>query len=265
MNEDGAHLAPYIAESIKGDSVDTYAFSMFWYEAGNIGPFIEPLNPSVIYIAPVLVKSELIPVELLSFSSSVSNNTVTLNWRTATELNNLGFEIERILNDSWITIGFVKGNGTTTKISSYEFVDELSELYYEGILYYRLKQIDYVGTFEYSNFIEVEFSKNPTSFSVLQNFPNPFNPSTKIKFTISQFPLLGGDGRGGLVTLKVYDVLGKEVATLVNEELPAGEYEVDFSTVGGQESSIQNPASGIYFYQLRAGDFIQTKKMVFIK
>ncbi len=111
----------------------------------------------------------------------------------------------------------------------------------------------------------VSGEKVVTDFSLNQNYPNPFNPSTKIKFTIPQFPLLGGDGRGGLVTLKVYNVLGKEVATIVNEELPAGEYEVEFSTVGGQESSIQNPASGIYFYQLRAGDFIQTKKMVLLK
>jgi len=94
-----------------------------------------------------------------------------------------------------------------------------------------------------------------------QNYPNPFNPSTKIKFTIPQSPLLGGDGRGGLVTLKVYDVLGNEVATLVNEEKPAGEYEVEFNP----ESSIRDPASGVYFYKLQAGSFIETKKMIYIK
>jgi hypothetical protein len=84
---------------------------------------------------------------------------------------------------------------------------------------------------------------------------------TKIKFTIPQSPLLGGDGRGGLVSLKVYDVLGNEVATLVNQELSPGEYEVEFRP----ESSIKHPASGIYFYTLKAGEFIQTKKMVLIK
>ncbi|MCU0415492.1 MAG: T9SS type A sorting domain-containing protein [Ignavibacteriaceae bacterium] len=99
------------------------------------------------------------------------------------------------------------------------------------------------------------------SFELFQNFPNPFNPSTKIKFTVPQSPLLGGDGRGGLITLKVYDVLGNEIATLVNEEKPAGEYEVEFnaSTIN------QHSSSGIYFYQLNAGSFIQTKKMVYLK
>jgi len=114
------------------------------------------------------------------------------------------------------------------------------------------------------------FSLNPSSiddgtlikdFELQQNYPNPFNPSTKIKFTIPQSPLLGGDGRGGLVTLKVYDVLGKVIATLVNEELSAGEYEVEFNPA----SIIRNLTSGIYFYRLKAGSFVQTKKMVYLK
>ena len=109
--------------------------------------------------------------------------------------------------------------------------------------------------------LSVENEDQPIYYELHQNYPNPFNPSTKIKFTIPQSPLLGGDGRGGLVTLKVYDVLGNEITTLVNEELPAGEYEIEFSP----ESSIKHPASGIYFYQLRAGSFIQTRKMVYLK
>jgi len=95
------------------------------------------------------------------------------------------------------------------------------------------------------------------SFSLWQNYPNPFNPSTKIKFTIPQSPLLGGDGRGGLVTLKVYDVLGNEITTLVNEELPAGEYEVEFDASG--------LTSGIYFYKLKVGDLSDTKKLILLK
>jgi hypothetical protein len=109
-----------------------------------------------------------------------------------------------------------------------------------------------------------------SNFKLEQNYPNPFNPNTKIKFTIPQSPLLGGDGRGGLVTLKVYDVLGNEIATLVNEELSAGEYEVEFSSHSDEG---QNLPSGVYFYQIRTQGpetgsgqgIIQTKKMILMK
>ena len=108
---------------------------------------------------------------------------------------------------------------------------------------------------------------SPYSFELFQNYPNPFNPSTKIKFTIPLSPLHGGDGRGGLVTLKVYDILGNEIATLINEELPAGEYEVEFSGKGGSASggNAYNLPSGIYFYTLKAGNFSETKKLVLLK
>ncbi|GBD86095.1 hypothetical protein BMS3Abin03_00004 [bacterium BMS3Abin03] len=107
--------------------------------------------------------------------------------------------------------------------------------------------------------VEDETPNLPKEFHLSQNYPNPFNPTTKIKFTIPQSPLPGGDGRGGLqlVKLVVYDILGNEVATLVNEEKPAGEYEVEFNAKG--------LPSGIYFYQLRAGSFVDTKKMLLIK
>ena len=114
---------------------------------------------------------------------------------------------------------------------------------------------------EPATFVENE-NQSPHSFQLFQNYPNPFNPSTKIKFTIPQSPLLGGDGRGGLVTLKVYDVLGNEIATLVNEELAAGEYEITFDSHSGE---VRILTSGIYFYQLKEGSFIQTKKMLIIK
>ncbi len=115
--------------------------------------------------------------------------------------------------------------------------------------------------------VDTEQKGLPTEFFLSQNYPNPFNPSTKIKFTVPQSPLLGGDGRGGLITLKVYDVLGNEVATLVNEEKPAGTYEVEFSAISGSASSgdVWNLPSGIYFYQLRAGRFVESKKMVLLQ
>jgi hypothetical protein len=192
-----------------------------------------------------------LPVELISFTATVVSGSVTLNWSTATELNNHGFEIERSFDkESWATIGFRKGKGTTSQPQNYNFPDDISEVSVLK-LYYRLKQIDFDGTFEYSNTIEVEII-SPTKLSLDQNYPNPFNPSTNIQYAISSRQF---------VTLNVYDVLGKEVATLVNEEKPAGSYEVEFNP----ESSIKNPASGIYFYQLIAGDFVATKKMILMK
>lgn len=197
----------------------------------------------------------VVPVELLSFSSSVIDNDVTLNWTTATETNNSGFQIERRetkneRSEYWINIGFVNGNGTTTESKTYSFKDEnLSAGKYQ----YRLKQIDFDGTFEYSNSIEAEILP-PAKFSLEQNYPNPFNPSTTIKYSI---PDVGTGLAVSNVTLKVFDVLGNEVATLVNEVKPAGNYKVEFNA--------SNLATGVYYYKIIAGDFVQTKKMILLK
>ena len=159
-----------------------------------------------------------------------------MSWSTATELNNHGFEIERSLDKIiWATIGFREGKGTTTEPQNYSYFDNISEISSEK-LYYRLKQIDFNGSFEYSDVVEVEIA--PSKFSLEQNYPNPFNPSTKISW---QSPV------GSWQTLKVFDVLGKEVVTLVDEYKPAGTYKVDFRVKNVELSS------GIYFYQLRAG------------
>ena len=115
---------------------------------------------------------------------------------------------------------------------------------------YRLKQVDYNGEFKYSNIVEVDFS--PVEYALYQNYPNPFNPNTKITWR-SQV--------SGWQILKIYDLLGNEIATLVDEFRPAGNYEIEFNS----ESNAQQLASGVYFYCLRAGDFIETKKMNFIK
>ena len=203
------------------------------------------------------------PVELTSFTLSINKNNVTLNWRTATETNNHGFQIERLeskdeRSEEWQNIGFVNGNGTITEIQSYSFVDEDLQA---GKYQYRLKQLDFDGAFEYSNVIEVVINA-PTKFSLEQNYPNPFNPSTRIKFTIPTSPLnpspyQGEGNRERFVSLKVFDVLGNEIAMLVNEEKPAGSYDVDFNA--------SHLASGIYYYQLKTGSFIETKKMVLMK
>ena len=197
-----------------------------------------------------------VPVELVSFTAEAVDGKVNLNWTTATELNNLGFEVERKSeSELWRTIGFVEGKGTTTETQNYNFVDDLFSVS-DSKIFYRLKQIDFNGTYEYSE--EIEVVSVPTSFSLRQNYPNPFNPSTKIKFTI---PSVETTRRVVFTTLKIYDILGNEVATLVNEELPAGEYEVEFNPA----SSTENPASGIYFYKLQAGSFVETKKMILMK
>ncbi len=199
-----------------------------------------------------------VPVELLSFTGKANDKKIILNWITATELNNQGFEIERLKDqkiegsNEWEKIGFVEGHGTTTETHTYSFID--NEIL-SGKIKYRLKQIDFDGTFEYSNEIEIDVDLTPKEFVLQQNYPNPFNPSTKIKFTI---PAVETHRDASLLTtLQVYDILGNEVATLVNETKPAGTYEVEFNAEG--------ITSGVYFYQLKAGHNISTKKLLLLK
>ena len=208
-----------------------------------------------------------IPVELISFSANVSDGSVILNWITATELNNSGFEIQRLkdtkneLSNDWETIGFVAGQGTTTQINRYTFVDNLTPAL-NRTLYYRLKQIDFDGSFEYSKIVEVDF-EIVVDYSLDQNYPNPFNPSTTIRYSIPNITLSGADG--SKVQLKIYDVLGNEVAILVNEEKPAGNYVVSFDA--------SKLSSGVYFYKLQVIDpesssgqsFVETKKMILLR
>ncbi|MBE0551659.1 MAG: T9SS type A sorting domain-containing protein [Ignavibacterium sp.] len=193
--------------------------------------------------------SNSIPVELTSFTASALDGNVVLNWITATELNNSGFQIERRKtkdekSEEWRSIGFVSGNGTTTEKSFYSFTDQNPVA---GKSYYRLKQIDFDGSFEYSSIVEVDFNL-PIVFSLEQNYPNPFNPATSIQYTIRSKQN---------VQLLVYNVLGKEIATLVNEEKPAGDYKVNFDA--------SKLSSGVYFYQLQAGSFVEAKKMILIR
>lgn len=190
----------------------------------------------------------VVPVELTSFSASRNGNIVNLKWITATETNNSGFAIERKIADSWNELGFVNGFGSTTEPTYYFYNDNISNINYSGKVAYRLKQVDFDGTYKYSN--EIEIDLNPDRFILEQNYPNPFNPSTNIRFEI---------GSKEFVTLKIYDVLGNEVTTLVNDVKEAGSYNVEFSASG------LNLSSGTYFYRLNAGKFSQTYKMILIK
>jgi hypothetical protein len=191
-----------------------------------------------------------LPVELASFAASVSGNSVSLSWTTISEKNNHGFEVERsTIEDPWETAGFIGGKGTTTEINHYSFTDENLSA---GKYNYRLKQIDLDGSFNYFKLAELVEIGTPAKYELSQNYPNPFNPSTTIRYSLA---------KESEVTLKIYDLLGREVASLVNEKQNAGNYQVEFSTLNG----IQNISSGIYFYTIKAGSFIQTMKMMIIK
>jgi hypothetical protein len=192
--------------------------------------------------------NRIVPVELKSFSADINGANVTLNWSTASETNNSGFQIERSNGEEFEVIGFVAGFGTTTEVKSYSFADQNLV---SGKYSYRLKQIDYDGTFEYSNTVEVEIIVK--EFSLEQNYPNPFNPSTSIKFSLSV------DSK---VSLKVFNVLGQEVTTLINNQMAAGSHSATFDATKFN--------SGVYFYRIDVSGldgqkFTSTKKMILTK
>lgn len=194
-----------------------------------------------------------LPVELVSFYANVSNNKVELNWQTATEVNNYGFEIERALfqktgtkpiPDVWNKIGFIEGHGNSNSPKEYSFTDNTAT---SGRYTYRLKQIDTDGKYEYSGEVEVDLGA-PNEFNLEQNYPNPFNPETVISY---QIPISSN------VSLKVFDMLGREVATLVDEVKETGSYNVSFN---GKALT-----SGAYFYKFQSGNYIKINKMILMK
>ncbi|OGU82228.1 MAG: hypothetical protein A2W11_10630, partial [Ignavibacteria bacterium RBG_16_35_7] len=187
----------------------------------------------------------IVPVELTSFTASANGKEVTLNWSTATELNNLGFEIQRSTEGKeFFTVGFVSGYGTTTELQNYSYADKNLN---NGKYYYRLKQVDYDGSYEYSDVVEVEW-RAFNSYLLEQNYPNPFNPTTTIGFGIQN---------KSNVKITVLNSIGEEVAVVLNEEREAGYHQVEFNA--------ENLPSGVYFYQINSGEFIQTKKMLLLK
>ena len=171
----------------------------------------------------------VVPVELSAFSAIISNGAVVLNWTTETELNNQGFQVERkTAEGQFVTIGSVQGNGTTTERKQYSYTDAVVET---GTYYYRLKQIDFGGTYEYSNEIFVDVTA-PLEFALGQNYPNPFNPTTTINFSLAE---------PTFVKLAIYNLLGEEVEVLKNEYMNAGSFNVSFDA-----SSLP---SGMYLIQ----------------
>jgi hypothetical protein len=192
--------------------------------------------------------SNPLPVELFSFSASLLDNSVKLSWRTETEVSNYGFEVQKSevsrQESEWSAIGFVEGHGNSNSPKEYSFIDGSVA---SGKYFYRLKQIDTDGQFEYSKVIEVDLG-SPQKFELSQNYPNPFNPTTTIKFSIPQ---------SGNVKLTVYNLLGEKVAELVNEFEEAGVYTIDFNA--------SKFDSGVYVYKIEVNGFVQSKKMLLLK
>lgn len=177
----------------------------------------------------------IIPVELSSFSAQTGKKVVYLNWVTSSEKNNYGFEVERKLNGNWEKVDFAKGKGTTLEITKYSITDSYEKINFNGKASYRLKQIDYDGSYTYSNTVTVNVNFSPSVFSLDQNYPNPFNPSTVINYALQT------DSR---VKIVVYNTIGQVVKELVNSVQSAGSHDVKFDA--------GNLSSGIYFYSIEA-------------
>jgi len=188
-----------------------------------------------------------VPVELTSFEAAVVAKNVELTWTTATEINNMGFEIEKSFDgNNFVKIGFVDGRGTSSEAHNYLFTDKL-DFQQKTKLSYRLRQVDFDGKAKYSIIVNV-FYDVPDNFALNQNYPNPFNPTTTINYSIAET---------APVTLKIYDVTGREVSVLVDEVKQPGRYEIAFDAF--------SLASGVYFYKLNAGSFSSVKKLSVLK
>ncbi len=190
--------------------------------------------------------SSVLPVELVSFTAFVKGRDVTLFWDSKKETNNAGFDIERATEPGlWVKAGFVSGYGNSNSVNYYSYTDRGLPT---GKFYYRLKQTDLNGNYEYF-YLNNEISIGiPVKYELSQNYPNPFNPSTNINFDLPE---------ESNVNLSIYDMSGKKLMTLLNEVKSAGYYSVKFNAPG--------LSSGIYFYTLSAGKFSASKKMMLLK
>jgi hypothetical protein len=222
--------------------------------------FTDLTSNTIFTIADHTGGSNVLPVELTSFSASNNSRTIQIKWVTSTEKNCSKFEIERALlktngeSLSWLNVGSVQASGTSTSTKNYSFTEKNMQA---GKYQYRLKMIDYDGSYKYSSIVEVEIAL-PKKFDLSQNYPNPFNPSTRINYSLST------DSK---VVLDVYNLTGERVTQLVNDEQSAGYYSVDFN------SSLINKSipSGVYFYRISAtekvsgNNFSEIKKMMLLK
>jgi hypothetical protein len=260
----GAATDVYVARSIDGgntfenfkvsESSFTPTSGIFFGDYTNIAaynrmvyPIWMRLNNSSLSVWTAIIHdtTTVVPVELSAFNYTISQGKVNLSWRTATETNNSGFEIQRSRTAAdWDVIGFVPGKGTSSEPAEYSFTDDPAV---DGTYYYRLKQVDFSGQYQYSKTIEVDL-RIIKDFVLEQNYPNPFNPSTTIGY---ELPVESN------VLIKVFDVLGNEVTTLVNGRQPAGVHEVRFDG--------EKQVSGIYIYRMTINNYTATKKMILMK
>ncbi len=186
-----------------------------------------------------------LPVELTSFTAIYFDGRVTLDWTTASETNNHGFEIQRKIGDSdFKSIGFVNGSGSSTQSHSYEYIDKNPVT---GKISYRLKQVDFNGGFTYSKVVDVSIY-NPKNFKLYQNYPNPFNPTTTISYSLPKV---------SNIKLAVYDILGRELEVLANGKESEGIHNISFNA--------SNLSSGIYILNLSADGFHKSIKMTLLK
>ncbi len=228
-------------------------FNLYYHSSNDLidhynFPYFDKCSKLSIGTLALLSKPEgPVPVELTAFTGEWNGKVVNLNWETASELNNSGFNIERKtgLNSDWSTIGFINGSGTTQTPNHYSFTDSRISSY--GTYYYRLKQIDFDGTFKYSPVIEINMNQ-VNNFVLEQNYPNPFNPSTQIRFSIP---------KSSSVKLAVYNLIGEEVAVLINGNLGSGFHDVTFNASG--------LPSGVYFCRLQNGGSQSIIKMLLLE
>ncbi|RKY98867.1 MAG: hypothetical protein DRQ13_03095 [Ignavibacteriae bacterium] len=230
-------------------NIDTDDLELGDYSMDMVVTSNDPNNLEVTIPITMTVTNE-IPVELVSLVAENILDEVILKWQTASETNNMGFEVEKgeksIVNGQtdWNKVGFINGSGTTTERMNYIFKEKISK---PGIYLYRLKQIDFDGTVAYSPEVEIDVT-GPKEFALFQNYPNPFNPVTTIKFSLP---------KQADVKLVVYNAVGQVVEELINETMEEGYHEVQFTA--------DDFASGVYYYRLNTSEFNSIKKMLLLK
>ncbi|OIP56515.1 MAG: hypothetical protein AUK34_11175 [Ignavibacteria bacterium CG2_30_36_16] len=259
----------FVLERKLGDSLSTNAFGVIANLAANSVAFTDTLvQDTTLYTyrikavkttlsspySNLAIIMTLIPVELTSFVAEIGEQAVNINWSTATEKNNSGFDVERKLNDKWEKLSYVKGQGTTLEKTDYTFVDDFKFKSHKGTIEYRLRQIDYDGTYTYSKVVSVDVDFTPKEYTLYQNYPNPFNPSTTLKYA------LPFDSN---VKVKIYSMTGELVEELVNTVNTVGIHDVQFNA--------GRLASGVYIYSIEAQSldgskkFSNVKKMMLLK
>jgi len=258
INADPNGKSEFINEPVYIFANSTHILSPDWADLENdvLLVLIDNNNDGMIDDSLLLPNQyDPLPVELTSFTAKRLHNSIRLDWQTATEVNNYGFEIERASlknpgNKVWSKIGFVEGSGNSNSPKNYSYLDKSIS---NGVYAYRLKQIDNDGTFSYSNEIEIDLSNLAISYSLNQNYPNPFNPVTQIDFSLAQ---------PGFVTLNIYNSIGQLVRILVNEKLEPGSYNYEWNATDNYGNIL---SSGVYYYRLQAGSFVETKKMILLR